>query len=172
MKEIIRYGFILGLICFLSSGVLVVVHTVTAAKISDTREKEAQADLKEVLPQCVDFKARIEDNEISYYAGYDTSGNLKGFAVKSEGKGYSSKVEVMAGLNTNLEIINVKILSQNETPGLGTKITLPDFLQRFQGKKADSLDDVAAISGATISSKAVIKPLKEKIAGLKEKLQK
>ncbi len=171
MKEIVKYGFTLGLICFISSSVLVAVHAVTAPKISQAREKGEQAALKEALPDCVDFKACMEDGKISYYRGVDSSGNLKGFVVISSGKGYSSDIQVMAGLNTNLEIINVKILSQDETPGLGSRVTSPEFLGQFKGKVADNFEGVQAISGATISSNAVIKPLKEKIANLKEKLQ-
>ena len=172
MKEIARYGFILGTICFVSSGVLAVVNGVTEPRIQYEKEKEERLALKEVMPDSGNFEEVLKDGKLLYYKTYDAAGRLNGFAVKSEEKGYSSTIEVIAGLNLNLEIINIKILSQNETPGLGTRITEPDFLGRFRGKDIDSLSRLDSITGATISSSAVINAVKNKILELKEQLLK
>ena len=56
----------------------------------------------------------------------------------------------------------IKILSQNETPGLGAKVVEPDFTRGFSNKKLTELNDVKAITGATISSHAVIDSVKKK----------
>lgn len=170
MKEMLKYGFILGLICLLASGVLSIVNAVTEPKIKLQKETEENLALKEVMPEGADFKAKKDAEKIIYYISYDKTGKINGFVVKGEGKGYSSLVEAMAGLNLKLEINNVKILSQNETPGLGSRITKVSFLSQFKGKNAESFNQVQGITGATISSRAVINSLKNKISELKNQL--
>lgn len=58
------------------------------------------------------------------YKGLDKSGKIVGYAAGGEAQGYSSKIKVMVGVDPELEkILGINILSQNETPGLGTKMT-------------------------------------------------
>lgn len=172
MKEMLKYGFILGLICLLASGILSVVNAVTEPKIKLQKEAAENLALKEVMPEGVSFKPRLEGEKVIYYTALDSAGKINGFIVKAEGKGYSSVVEAMAGLSPNLEITNVKILSQNETPGLGNRIMKVSFLAQFKGKGVDTFNQVQAITGATISSRAVINSLNNKISELKGRLQK
>ena len=116
-----------------------------------------------------------------------------GYACIAEGEGYSSTIKTMVGVTTDGEIIGLKILSQKETPGLGARIeevasskTLKDLFRRgakkekkeekdaeekpwfqkqFIGKKPEDLyiEKMDAITGATISSEAVIDSVREKI---------
>ncbi len=104
-----------------------------------------------------------------------------GYIVESYGKGYSSYIELLASVDKNFTVQKVSILHHAETPGLGDEIVLPYFLKRFEGKSLDNLvvikgetpDKIEAISGATISSRAVtedgvkngVKMLKEKLSG-------
>jgi electron transport complex protein RnfG len=170
MRETIKYGLILGLICFLSSSVLAVVNGITEPKIKLQKEKEELLALKEALPESASFRPVFQEAQIIYYTAYDSDAQLNGFVIKSQGKGYSANIEVLAGLNLNLEIVNARILSQNETPGLGNRIIEPAFLEQFKGKNLDSFSRVQAITGATVSSGAVINALKNRISELKEKL--
>lgn len=170
MREMLKYGFILGLICFLASSVLAIVNAVTAPQIRLQKETEEKLALKEVMPEALNFKLRLEKGKIIYYTAYNNTGEINGFIIKAEGKGYSSVIEAIAGLNPKMEITNVKILSQNETPGLGNRIMKGTFLSQFKGKGLDSFNQVQAITGATISSRAVINSIKSKISELKIQL--
>lgn len=172
MKQMARYGVILGTICFLASSVLAVVNSITEPQIALQKEKDENVALKEVMPEALTFKPQLKDGKLLYYTAYDNANRLNGFVVKSEGKGYSSTIEVMAGLNLNLEIVNIKILSQAETPGLGTRITEPAFLGQFKGRNSETLARVDSITGATISSTTVINSVKNKISELKDQLLK
>ena len=60
-----------------------------------------------------------------------------------------------------------KILSQNETPGLGARVAEPAFTAAFGNKKASDLAGVQAITGATISSHAVIDSVKKRAEEIK-----
>lgn len=160
----IRYGFILGLICFIASGFLAAVNSLTKARIIAQAQKQEEMTLKAVLSGAVRFEPIKSDNDVIYYKGYDNEGKLLGIAFKAAGKGYSSVIETMSGLSLRGTITAIKILNQNETPGLGNRITEAPFLDRFVNKSAWDLAGVQAISGATISSRAVIDSVKRKAA--------
>jgi electron transport complex protein RnfG len=170
MKETIRYATILGVICLCASGILALVNGFTAPKIAQQELNEEQAALKEVMPGCASFTPHPQADHTVYYSAYDASGKLAGFVLKSEQKGYSSTIVSLAGVNPKLEITAVKILSQNETPGLGNRICDPSFLAQFKGKSLGNYDEIKAITGASISSGAVIASVKSRLTELQEQL--
>lgn len=88
---------------------------------------------------------------------------IVGYAVSTyTGKGFSGRVELMAGFRPDGTIINISILLQKETPGLGTKMAEPEFKDQFMGKNPGDFElkvrkdggPVDAITAATISSRA------------------
>ena len=165
MKEMIRYGFILALICIAASASLATVNSLTRPRIIAQAQAEEQAGLKEVLPQAENFEPIKSTEDIIYYKAYDKNGKFMGAAFKASGKGYSSTIEVMVGMLDDGTITAIKVLSQNETPGLGANVAEPPFTSQFSHKK--NLDDVQAITGATISSKAVIDLVRKKAQEIK-----
>ncbi len=86
-----------------------------------------------------------------------------GYAINTyTQKGFSGYVSLMAGFKPDGTIINITVLEQKETPGLGTKMGLPEFKDQFNDKnpaefalkvKKDG-GPVDAITAATISSRA------------------
>ena len=170
MKQTARYGFILGIICFLASAILAIVDAVTEPNIKIQQAQEERSALNGVFPEASTFKPCLSGEEVLYFLAYGKDNKLLGFVIKAQAKGYSSDIETLASLNLNLEIGRVKVLSQNETPGLGSRVTADSFTGRFAGKNLAGLSKVEAITGATISSGAVIKSIKDKLAGLSEQL--
>jgi electron transport complex protein RnfG len=86
-----------------------------------------------------------------------------GVAIKTKSsKGYSGDIFIMVGFNMQGEIQNVVVIEHKETPGLGSKMTSPSFVNQFLGKNPDAVNlkvkkdggAIDAISGATISSRA------------------
>lgn len=170
MKEILRYGFILGIICLASSGILTVVNALTEPQIKIQKQKEETAALQTIFPEGAEFIPKPDRETAVYYLVFDTGHLLKGFILKAQQKGYSSTIEILTAVNTQLKIRDIKILYQNETPGLGTKITESNFTRQFKDKGIDTLDTVQAISGATISSSAVIKAVRSRLTELNDEL--
>lgn len=183
MKEAFKYSFILMAICLVASGLLVGIHLLTAPRIEEQAAGERDAALKEVLSRAARFEVVEENGKIIYYRGLDKNGKFIGAAFTASAKGYSSTIETVAGMLSDGTITGIKITSQNETPGLGSRITevkddttiwsffagrrkakelKPWFQEQFAGKKINQLDQVHAITGATISSEAVMKSVKEK----------
>jgi len=168
MKEMVRYGLILSLICALASASLAVVNSITKPRIIAQAEAEEKASLKEVLPEATHFEPVKSGNDIIYYKAYTKNGKFIDVAFKTSGKGYSSIIETMVGLTLDGNITAIKILSQNETPGLGTPVTDSSFTGQFANKNMQDLNEVQAITGASISSKAIIDSVSKKAQEIKE----
>jgi electron transport complex protein RnfG len=90
-------------------------------------------------------------------------GEIVGYAVSTYSKkGFSGNISLMAGFKTDGTIINITVLAQKETPGLGTKMTEPAFKNQFNDKNPSDFGlkvkkdggQVDAITAATISSRA------------------
>lgn len=168
-----RYGFILGLICLLSAGLLSVVNSWTAPKILAQNKATEEKTLAEVLPEAVQFEPVTSSaGENIYYKAYDKNNKIIGYAFKAVGKGYSNVVETMVGMSLDGNIVVVKVLNQNETPGLGSRVAEPSFTGQFSGKSVSGLSEIQAITGATISSKAVMNSVKKKLKEVQELIKK
>ncbi|MGD9212544.1 MAG: FMN-binding protein [Desulfobacteraceae bacterium] len=109
---------------------------------------------------------------------------LKGYVVKTGGQGYADRIELLLGLDSNLNTITgLFVLEQKETPGLGNKVIEPTWRKQFIGKKtspalkvtksgATNANDIDAVTGATISSRAVTDIVNSAINAVKEPLTK
>ncbi|MDD5566435.1 MAG: FMN-binding protein [Candidatus Omnitrophica bacterium] len=162
MKELYRYGLILFLICVVSAGALALINKITKPIIEAQAEENLKNSLKEIIPEAVNFKTAGGGSDTTYYKAYGRNNELLGVVLVAQAKGYSSAIETLAGIRRDGSIIAVRILSQNETPGLGSRIAQESFTAQFADKNATALEGVEAITGATISSGAVIKAIKQK----------
>jgi electron transport complex protein RnfG len=109
-------------------------------------------------------------------------GRRRGWVVKTAGQGYSDKIELLLGLDPTLTTITgLFILDQKETPGLGNKMIFPEWRGQFIGKPtspalkvvktgAQAKNEIDAITGATISSRAVTTIVNSAINALREPL--
>lgn len=162
MKKILRYGFLLVLICMVAAGFSARVNSQTRVKVISQAQAEDQGSLGEVMPQAAAFKAVRSGNDIIYYQALDKDGRLIGAAFRVSAKGYSSAIESISGMLKDGTITAIKIVSQNETPGLGARVAEKQFTEQFTHKHIPDLSGVQAITGATISSQAVIDAVKAK----------
>lgn len=118
--------------------------------------------------------------------GTDTVGNLIGWAFVIEGSGFADKIKLVVGVDAAFEkLAGFGVLSSNETPGFGDKITIKDGFYQSQYKgapvaeltlsktgDAEKIDgEIIAISGATVTSEAVVKVLNMFLMPIKEKMQ-
>ena len=162
MRETIRYGFILAVICVVASGLLAGMNSLTKARIIAQAQTEEEAALREVMPQGEYFDPVKKGEEVLYCKVHNKDGKFIGVAFKASGKGYSSVIDTLVGLARDGTIVAIKILNQNETPGLGARVAESSFTGQFTDKNLGGLASIQAITGATISSKAVIDSVQEK----------
>lgn len=90
-------------------------------------------------------------------------GELVGMAIKTlTKKGYAGTFWLMVGFNNTGKISDIEVLINKETPGLGAKMSTPEFKDQFKGIDPSSFNlkvkkdggDVDAITAATITSRA------------------
>ena len=104
-------------------------------------------------------------------------GEIIGYAIVAEPKGYSGAVSVMVGFNAEGELLGVQILRHTETPGLGSKATQPEFLAQYISgvdrftvvKTANPAPgEIDAITSATITTNAVTEGVNDAIDYIRE----
>ncbi|MFZ5953146.1 MAG: RnfABCDGE type electron transport complex subunit G [Candidatus Rifleibacteriota bacterium] len=169
MKDMLKMGLFLFVVSAVAGILLAITEEITAPRIAENKKALLEQARKEVLPQAAvfsqnEFKSNEGSAAISYSAGFDQQGNMAGVVLSVYPKGYAGAIEMVVGLSKEGKIAGVKILSQKETPGLGTKLADPVFLEPFKklvGNKESPIfmvkqdgGDVDAITAATISSRA------------------
>ena len=168
MKSSLK-NMVLVLFCItlISSACVGLVNMITADPIARAKEAAVKAALAQVLPEFdATEKSEHTADELSILAYKATKGGkVVGYAIETVTKnGFSGFVKMMVGFDTKGTILNVNVLEQSETPGLGAKMTEEGnpLLASIQGKEASKINltvkkdggDVDALTAATISSRA------------------
>ncbi len=161
IKDSIKLGLILLLICGISTGLLAYVNDFTAPVIAENEDAAKKEAMLQVMPSAESFY----DISETISKASDGAGNHIGYTVKVTPSGYGGEISMIVGVNPDFTISGVQILSLSETPGLGAKAQDEAFLSQFKGKGSDMAlkKDISAISGATITSTAVVSGVKEAI---------
>ena len=154
--------------------------TIEANKINETLEKVPEMVLGvaraqelaagqqavDVAPLSVEVGKAGKTVRYSVYEA-KTDGQLARWVAKTAGQGYADKIEMLIGFDPQVDkITGIFVLDQKETPGLGNKIVTDEWRGQFVSKatdqplaavkgKAKAGNEIDAITGATISSKAV-----------------
>ncbi|OIO74380.1 MAG: hypothetical protein AUJ85_05835 [Elusimicrobia bacterium CG1_02_37_114] len=170
ISKIISYSVRLTLLCSFAAGSLALVYMKTLPMIEYQKKKEEiEFGRKKVLPQASIFK-----EEENYVAGYNEKNEIVGKIITSNIRGYGGNIRLMVGMDNENKIIGVKILEQYETPGVGDQILDKKFLSQFENKDETDINfrkdggKIDAITGATISSKALLKGVQEVFKYVKE----
>ena len=178
MKLFLQLGLILLAFCVVATALLAYVNSFTKPKIEAIKIKEAEDARNELIPNST-FEEVTGD--LTYYVAKDkNSGELKGYTFTAEKIVYGGPVKTMAAVDKDFKVISIKVIQQTETPGLGTNSTLPKFTDQFKGKSPDQLivdkdggvppNAIKALTGATITTRAVTNAVKETIIQLKQKV--
>ena len=164
-KNILIPTIALFLICLVATTLLAFANQVTAPIIEDLAVQTEIDARKTVLPDEAEKFEEKTSGGISYVVGLDKNGKEVGMVFTKTAKSYGGEIIVMTGIDSKGEISGVEILQINDTPGLGMNADKPEFKEKFVGMddtitvlknsaKAEN-NEIDAISGATISSKAV-----------------
>ena len=130
------------------------VYQITLPIIEESEKEAVEAAMEKVL-DADSFEPAAFDGSV--YIGRK-GGEHVGYAVTVAPAGYGGEISMLVGIDAVGRVTGVVILSHSETPGLGSKVTGESWLsEQFVGTdgKGTVGNGVDAISGATISSKAV-----------------
>ncbi|MBQ2417043.1 MAG: RnfABCDGE type electron transport complex subunit G [Alistipes sp.] len=158
---------VLFTITLISSAAVGGVYMITKEPIAQAKVAAVNNALQQVLPQYEATTSQtIEVNSLPIVAHTATvADKAVGYAVESISKnGFGGTVRLMVGFDTKGNIININVLEQKETPGLGTKMTEENnvLLLSLKDKNAAEVNmtvkkdggDIDALTAATISSRA------------------
>lgn len=177
MKKIQQLILSLTLISAVCAAVLAIVNAATKERIASLDKLKAQAAAREVMPGGV--KAIEEsgadpeapgDDTLKAFVGYadDAKTTVVGYAVPGiSTKGYGGDIRLMVGLNPDRTVIAYKKLAAGETPGLGAKLSTPEFIARFKDQPAADVavtkdgGKIEALTSATITSRAVCEAISD-----------
>ena len=177
MRNYIIYSLVLFLVVGISCGVLAYVHQLTKPLIEENLRLEEELARKVVFPNATRFEF-VENDLKNYFQVYDAEEQLIGYTIVAVGRGYSSNIQTMVGLNIDLSINNISVIYQNETPGLGDKYVNKDFYKLFIGLKQANMrvdkdgGQIDSITGATVTARAIVKAVEEGIGKLNQLLSK
>ena len=164
---------VLFTITLITSAGVGVVNRITEEPIARAKAAAVVEALNKVLPP---FETTVTDSltidglPITVYTATDAAGDVAGYAVQTATRnGFSGMIRMMVGFAPDGEVVNIDVLEQNETPGLGTKMADEDnpLLGSIRGKRLETMrlvdgrlavvkdgGDVDALTAATISSRA------------------
>lgn len=185
-KEILRYALILFIITAVVSAMLAGVNIITKDKILANENLQKTTALQAVMKGADTFEitaganADIGDGIKKIYAARKDGKDI-GFCIEMSADGYGGKIELVVGVALTGEVSGISIISDKETPGLGANIKGSKFKDQFIGTRPTADDplkvvkgtaaqgQVSAVSGATISSKAVAQAVTKALSYLSEK---
>lgn len=188
MRDIAKTTLSLIIICFAVALCLAFVNNVTKDTIAERARSDAEEQRRMVMTKAETFK-ELEDWQKSdgsglikeAYAAY-AGDQLIGYVFSAAPKGYGGVINVTVGLAADHTISGVKVGDNKETPGLGTKTAEESFTGQYVDKSMEkefevvkrapaAENQIEAVSGATISSKAVTSAV-QAAAALGQKLLK
>ncbi len=145
-----------------------ILMTMAAGQVQSTGQQTDSTrewlEIKTALP-AAEYIAVIPD---TLWQAFDSGRHFFGLVFRVFPRGYKDLIPITVGIDTQSRITNVLIQAQrlSETPGLGARVAFRSFLDPLIGRRAQDLrlrqdgGSVDAVSGATISSRAVVEGIR------------
>lgn len=175
INESVKMIATLVIIAVVVAAAMAGVNMLTKYQIAQNDVDKLNNSLKEVLP--ADSYDILQETETATVYEAKKGGQTIGYCVSNITAGYGGDIHVLTGVDVEGKVTKISILSHGETPGLGANATKDAFKNEFTGKLAGTLsaeknaagaDEIQAISGATITSKAVTKAVNDAMITIKE----
>jgi electron transport complex protein RnfG len=186
----------LSLAGLLSGLVLVGAYEATLPRITRNQTEALRTAVFTVVPGSTSTQAlRLEgttlvpvdaaapNDPLVVYGAYDDQGSLIGYAIPGEGAGFQDVITLLFGYDPDQKkVLGMQVLTSRETPGLGDKIYKDAaFVDTFEGLEVEPEivltkkgrtrpHEVDAITGATISSRAVVTIVNRGVATWRDRL--
>lgn len=176
---------VLTAVMILSGLVLATVSGALEPRITENQERALAESLRSIFEGAREPQfTPVGDQEIPIWRATE-AGNQLGFAARIEATGYGGPIQLLIGVDTDLEqVIGIAVVESVETPGLGARIQEESFQSQFEGLSAEEAitavknepaetdeNEIQAISGATISTNAVVNAINTALPDILETLE-
>jgi electron transport complex protein RnfG len=193
IKYFIQQSWLLLFTSFLFGLMIAVADAAWSAKVEQNKIAKMNNLMKGLISDANAFEVAIKDANIpgdkgqivktNVYKALDEKGNSIGFAFVATGTGFGDKIELVMAVDANCgKFLGFQVLLANETPGFGDKMKNDSFRNQFKGAPAEQFtlarigkpekidSEIVAISGATVTSTAVVNIFNKSIVSVKEQL--
>lgn len=180
MNKIVKNALVLMAFSLVLGFILGAVYKITEGPIAEATLRKEMEAYKVVFEKADTFKELTVDeaaaakvmldggfpDEINKaFEAVDASGNSLGYVVQLTTKdGYSGGIVMVVGITLDGTINGYSVTSHSETSGLGTKAFDAAYADQFKGIAAADVSGIATISGATMTSTAVINGIHAAVA--------
>ena len=158
-KEFIRLSGMLCAITLVAALLLAGVNKLTEKRILLATQQASEESMQKLIPEAESFRKVNE----TVFEG-KRKNKVAGYCVNVAPAGFAGTIEMMVGFSFEGELLGIDILQSSETAGLGAKADDDSFKMQFKGKsteltvqksKTENKNEIQAITGATITSRAV-----------------
>jgi electron transport complex protein RnfG len=192
IRHFIEQSWLLIVASFFFGLLIAIANSAWSPRIEQNKIDKIDRLMGGLLPKAEKFELAVElqiesakgkKTKSNVYKGL-AEGRCVGWAFNCEGPGFADKIELIIAVDENFEnFAGYAVLASNETPGFGDRIKLPYYRQQFAGAPADKLElvktgdakkidsEIVAISGATVSSEAVIKIINNSVTQVKKQMR-
>jgi len=192
IRHFIKQSWLLIAASFFFGLLIATANTAWSPRIERNKIAKINDLMGGLLPKAEEFKltaelqiesAKGKKIKSNVYKGL-AEGRCLGWAFSCTGPGFADKIELIVAVDKEFEnFAGYSVLASNETPGFGDRIKLPYYQQQFEGAPAVKLElaktgdagkidsEIVAISGATVSSEAVIKIINNFVAQVKRQMR-
>lgn len=155
--------------CLISGVILAGTYYVTAPIAVQKAEEMKTEAMKALVKEADTFKP-VEGKKEWFEA--QKGGETVAFVVPGESKGFGGEIKMLVAVTKDGKVLDYDILKHNETPGLGDNANVDPFKSFVRGKDVEHLqvtkdpsqtELIQSMTGATISSKAVVKGIREAV---------
>jgi electron transport complex protein RnfG len=195
IKYFLQQSWLLIVASFFFGLLIAVTSAGLSPRIRQNEINKRNRLVSALLPEAKDFipldeqieiqSRRGKPESIEIYRAVSEANECVGWSFEAVGSGFADKIKLVIALDKNFEkIAGFDVLSSNETPGFGDQIKYDYYRNQFKGAPAGELklvtvgepgeidSQIVAISGATISSEAVVEIVSSFVTQVKEQMQK
>jgi electron transport complex protein RnfG len=194
IKHFIQQSWLLIISSFCFGLLIAITNAAWAPRIEQNKIEKLNRLMGGLLPKATEFEletdieiksARGKKVKSNVYKAFSETGNCVGWAFNTFGSGFADKIELVVAVDKDFQkIAGFDILTSNETPGFGDQIKLPWYRSQFAGTPAEELklvktgdaekidSEIVAVTGATVSSEAVVEIINNSITQIKDQMQK
>lgn len=179
-SEMYRMIRVILVVAVTSALILSLIHLLTEKPIQETQNKLISESMKEVV--AAEFNNDPFNEKIIVQRGKEKftiyparqDGYVTSLILKTHSnKGYGGRIDVLVGFSLDGTVGSYKVIKHSETPGLGSKVNDPSFKKNVIGKKPHTESfkvrqdggEIDAITGATITSRALIDAIQKAYRG-------
>lgn len=181
IRRMVRLGLTLMLVGLVAACCLGLTYAVTKDRIEEQKRKEEAEACIDAMPGIESAEELEEDVELEKRIHEHIKDVEKVFkcdlgdVIIMKAKGYGGPIRMAVGIGNDGKVKGISVISHNETPGLGSNVENEQFQDEFKGMSVENDirvekdgGEIKAITGATITSRAACKEVREALQAFEE----